>query len=78
MLPPDLFIPVAEETGLIMAIGEWMLTEACRQAQEWGRKNPACSTLGISVNVSTRQLLHGGIVAEVEESSVRLAFTPHV
>jgi diguanylate cyclase (GGDEF)-like protein/PAS domain S-box-containing protein len=67
MIPPDLFIPVAEETGIIMAIGEWMLTEACQQAREWQRKYPHCSTLGISVNVSTRQLLLGGILAEVEK-----------
>ena len=37
LLPPDLFIPVAEETGLVGAIGDWMLTEACRQAREWQR-----------------------------------------
>ena len=50
---PDLFVPVAEETGLIEPIGDWMLGEACRQVREWQRKHPRGSTLGISVNVST-------------------------
>ena len=66
LLPPDLFIPVAEETGLVGPIGDWMLAEACRQVREWQRKYPRWSTLGISVNVSGRQLAHGGIAAEVE------------
>jgi diguanylate cyclase (GGDEF)-like protein/PAS domain S-box-containing protein len=66
MVMPDLFIPVAEETGLVGAIGEWMLAEACRQAREWQRKYPRWSTLGISVNVSGRQLSQGGVAADVE------------
>lgn len=66
LLLPDLFIPVAEETGLVGAIGEWMLAEACRQALEWQRKHPLWSKLGISVNVSGRQLSRGGIAADVE------------
>jgi diguanylate cyclase (GGDEF)-like protein/PAS domain S-box-containing protein len=66
MLLPDIFIPVAEETGLVAAIGEWMLVEACRQVREWQRKHPRWSTLGISVNVSGRQLSQGGVATEVE------------
>jgi diguanylate cyclase (GGDEF)-like protein/PAS domain S-box-containing protein len=66
MLLPDLFVPVAEETGLIQPIGEWMLGEACRQVREWQRKYPQRSPLGMSVNVSTRQLSQGRVAAEVE------------
>ena len=66
MLQPDLFMPVAEETGLIEPIGGWMLSEACRQVREWQRKHPRGPTLGMSVNVSTRQLSQGRIAAEVE------------
>ncbi len=66
MVSPDLFIPVAEETGLIGAIGERMLAEACRQARAWQRMHPHWSTLGISVNVSGRQLSQGGVAADVE------------
>jgi diguanylate cyclase (GGDEF)-like protein/PAS domain S-box-containing protein len=66
LLLPDLFIPVAEETGLVGAIGEWMLAEACRQALEWQRRHPLWSKLGISVNVSGRQLSQGGFAADVE------------
>jgi diguanylate cyclase (GGDEF)-like protein/PAS domain S-box-containing protein len=66
LLPPDLFIPVAEETNLVGAIDEWMLAEACRQARDWQRKYPAFSKLGISVNVSGRQLVQGGVAAGVE------------
>jgi EAL domain-containing protein (putative c-di-GMP-specific phosphodiesterase class I) len=66
MLPPDLFIPVAEESGVVGAIGEWMLAEGCRQVREWQRKFPACAALGISVNVSARQLAQGGLASAVE------------
>jgi diguanylate cyclase (GGDEF)-like protein/PAS domain S-box-containing protein len=66
MLMPDLFIPVAEETGLVVEIGAWMLAEACRQMREWQQSYPDWSTLGISVNVSGRQLAQGGIAADVE------------
>ncbi len=70
LLLPDLFVPVAEETGLIGPIGDWMLGEACRQVRAWQRLQPRWSTLGMAVNVSTRQLSQGGggggIAAEVE------------
>jgi len=67
LLPPDLFIPIAEESGLIGPIGEWMLGEACRQAREWQRKYPTgANKLGIGVNVSARQLAQGGFAGEVE------------
>ena len=66
MLMPDLFIPVAEETGLVVELGEWMLAEACRQTCEWQRRHPRWSKLGISVNISSRQISQPGLAAEVE------------
>jgi diguanylate cyclase (GGDEF)-like protein/PAS domain S-box-containing protein len=66
LLTPDLFVPVAEETGLIEPIGDWMLGEACAQVREWQRKHPRWSKLGMAVNVSARQLSHGRVAAEVE------------
>jgi diguanylate cyclase (GGDEF)-like protein/PAS domain S-box-containing protein len=68
LIPPDLFIPVAEETGLVGEIGGWMLAEACRQACEWQSKHPRWSALGISVNVSGRQLSQGDVAAEVKRA----------
>ena len=55
MIPPDAFIPVAEESGLIVQIGEWVLGEACRTASHW----PGC--LDVAVNVSTVQLRDGNL-----------------
>jgi diguanylate cyclase (GGDEF)-like protein/PAS domain S-box-containing protein len=66
MVPPDLFIPVAEETGLVGAIGELMLAEACRQAREWQGAYPTWADLEMSVNVSAGQLSQGGLPAQVE------------
>jgi diguanylate cyclase (GGDEF)-like protein len=53
LVGPDQFIPLAEETGLIVPIGRWVLAEACRQAAEWRQRG---HELSISVNVSARQL----------------------
>ncbi len=54
LIPPDQFIPLAEETGLILPIGDWVLAEACRQAMEWKPKGLADTK--IFVNISARQL----------------------
>ena len=54
LIPPDQFIPLAEETGIIIPIGDWVLETACRQAQYWQRIG--MPDLRIAVNVSARQL----------------------
>ncbi len=65
LVPPDVFIPVAEETGLVGVIGEWMLKEACQQMKAWQDRYPRTPPLGVSVNVSTRQLAHAGVAEQV-------------
>jgi len=56
LLPPDAFIGLTEETGLIIPIGQWVLTEACRQARQWQEQRPSDPPLTIGVNLSARQL----------------------
>jgi EAL domain-containing protein (putative c-di-GMP-specific phosphodiesterase class I) len=60
LLPPH-FIPLAEETGLIVQLGAWVLGEACRQVNAWRRDYPQMS-LSVSVNISGRQLQGAGLV----------------
>jgi EAL domain-containing protein (putative c-di-GMP-specific phosphodiesterase class I) len=64
-IPPNQFIPLAEETGLIISMGRWVLSEACREGvalqKRFARKEP----LGISVNLSVRQLQSDSIIADV-------------
>jgi EAL domain-containing protein (putative c-di-GMP-specific phosphodiesterase class I) len=71
LIAADAIIATAEETGLIVAIGEWVLREALRQVREWHRLDP---NLDIHVNLSPRQLLHPDVVehiaAAVAESGV--------
>lgn len=57
MVPPGEFIPLAEETGLIVAIGSWVIEEACRQAAKWRRSFPEAPALVVSVNVSACQFV---------------------
>ncbi|BCY05295.1 bifunctional diguanylate cyclase/phosphodiesterase [Actinoplanes sp. L3-i22] len=56
IIPPMEFIPLAEETGLIVPIGEWVLREACRQAARWNSQRDADTPLTVSVNLSAVQL----------------------
>jgi diguanylate cyclase (GGDEF)-like protein len=65
LISPLEFIPLAEETGLIVPIGRWILLEACRQAARWRTARPAQSPLFVSVNLSTRQLQDPRLLQDV-------------
>ena len=64
LVPPAAFIPLAEETGLILPLGQWVLTTACRQLAAWAAI-PGRAHLNISVNVSVRQFRQPDFVAQV-------------
>ena len=62
LVAPGEFIPVAEETGLVGPLGEWVMREACRQVRAWQEEFPHHARLGLSVNFSGRQLGQRNIV----------------
>src|SRR5271154_85122 len=65
IVQPDAFIPLLEETGLIVEVGKWVLDEACRQATEW---RAAGHAIDIAVNVSGRQLDTDQLVTDIESA----------
>jgi EAL domain-containing protein (putative c-di-GMP-specific phosphodiesterase class I) len=67
LVPPLSFIPLAEETGLIVPLGRWVLETACRQAATWhrARTDPSVAPLFVSVNLSARQFTQADLVADV-------------
>jgi diguanylate cyclase (GGDEF)-like protein/PAS domain S-box-containing protein len=67
LLPPIEFIGIAEETGLIVPIGRWVLEEACRQVAAWRAQHAASSDMWVSVNLSTRQLFEPDLVSQVRD-----------
>jgi diguanylate cyclase (GGDEF)-like protein/PAS domain S-box-containing protein len=66
LLGPADFLPIAEETGLIVPMGRWILKEACRQIAVW-RRAGAPADLRVSVNVSNRQFWHRGLLEDVQQ-----------
>jgi diguanylate cyclase (GGDEF)-like protein/PAS domain S-box-containing protein len=64
MLPPAEFIPLAEESGLILKLGRWAIQEACQITQEWRDRFPAYP-FGVSVNLSAKQLLDPDLIGEI-------------
>jgi diguanylate cyclase (GGDEF)-like protein len=66
VIPPAKFIPIAEETGMIIPIGIWVLGEACRQIRRWQELYPADEPLTISVNLSGKQFMQRDLLEQVE------------
>jgi EAL domain-containing protein (putative c-di-GMP-specific phosphodiesterase class I) len=76
LLMPDRFIPLAEETGLIVPIGRWVIREACRQATRWNGMKRGAEPLGISVNLSARQLHDPRLVDDVAQALADTGLEP--
>jgi EAL domain-containing protein (putative c-di-GMP-specific phosphodiesterase class I) len=71
MVPPTTFIPIAEDSGLILPLGEWVLTEACRQAAQWP------NDLKIAVNLSPVQFSDPNLVTTIERILVETGLAPN-
>ena len=76
LLTPDKFLPVAEESGLIVEIGAWAVGEACRRLRDWDRRDGDGSPLSLAVNLSARELTHPDVVPTVLGAVRRSALEP--
>ncbi len=77
LLSPALFIPVAEETNLIVPLGAKILRQACAQVAHWRNTLPAASELAVSVNVSARQIDQPAFIAEVDRALSETGMPAH-
>ncbi len=76
LILPDDFIPLAEQTGLIVPIGAWVLDKACEQARRWQVEVPAAAGVSVSVNLSGKQISDARIVDEVRHALKRTGLSP--
>ncbi len=70
MVPPSTFIPLAEDSGLIMMLGEWVLREACKEAADWPKP------LRIAVNLSPMQFQHGELANLIHQTLLETGLSP--
>jgi diguanylate cyclase (GGDEF)-like protein/PAS domain S-box-containing protein len=68
LMLPEEFIPIAEETGLIIAIGGWVMKEACHGGKEWQERYPSEPPLSMCVNLSAAQVRHPGLLQDVRQA----------
>lgn len=76
MISPADFIPLAEESGLIVPIGKWILEESANQTTEWQKKYPSFQNLAVSVNLSAKQLVSPDFTAQVCEIIGKSGLSP--
>jgi EAL domain-containing protein (putative c-di-GMP-specific phosphodiesterase class I) len=76
LVPPLAFIPLAEETGLILPLGRWVLETACRQSSRWRDSRPNGPRLQMSVNLSARQFAQPDLVDQVESILAETGMDP--
>jgi diguanylate cyclase (GGDEF)-like protein/PAS domain S-box-containing protein len=77
LLEPHGFLSVAEDSGLIVQVGEWAVGEACRRMREWDRQGEGGPAFGLAVNLSARELTHPDVVATVLNAVRRAGLDPH-
>jgi diguanylate cyclase (GGDEF)-like protein len=77
LVSPADFVPVAEETGLIVPIGEWVLAEACARVREWQLASPSHRSLSLSVNLSGRQVAQPDLLHRIKEALEKSQLNPH-
>lgn len=68
MIPPPEFIALAEQTGLILPLGRWVMNEACQNLKEWIDQNPMAAALSVNVNVSNEQIAQDDIVGVTRDA----------
>ena len=78
LVSPDRFISVAEDTGLIVPIGMWVLKTACEAASHWNSARPSKKPMLLSVNVSARQLVEPNFVEEVKRTIAVSGIEPRI
>jgi diguanylate cyclase (GGDEF)-like protein len=71
LLGPSEFVPLAEETGLIVSIGAWVLEEACHRTKDWQESHPRNPPLGVIVNLAAKQLRHPGCEETIRKALAR-------
>jgi len=76
LVSPASFVPLAEETGLIIPLGRWIMEEACRQMAEWVDRYPKLTDLTVSVNLAAKQLRQPDIVAQVKSAVEESGLAP--
>lgn len=76
VLSPGSFVPLAEETGVIVPLGWWTLDEACSRMGDWARRHPTMNGMTVSVNLSARQLRHPELVDRVRGALDRAELEP--
>ncbi|MDQ1591564.1 MAG: hypothetical protein QOG71_2191 [Pyrinomonadaceae bacterium] len=77
LIPPKDFIPVAEETGVIVELGQWVMEEACRQMRGWQLISPQHSQLKLSVNLSSRHFVQPDLYERIEQVLAETGLAPH-
>ena len=75
MVAPADFIPILEETGLIVRVGHWIIAQACRQIAAWA---PVCGPVPVAINVASRQFAHGDLASVVAQAIAASGIAPEL